>query len=873
MFWFRKSRARRQEIEAEVEACRALLVDRLIDQGVPPDEARRRASMEYSGRLAEQISDAPPGASLESCRQDLGYALRTLRKSPGFTFIAVLTIALGIGVNAAIFSVVYAVLLRPLPYQHPEQLVLIWSKYQKLTIPRGPASGPLLREIKQRSRLLEDVAAIWTGNGTFTGDENPEQVKTAFVTPNFPALLGLQPSLGRVFLPKEESLGGRPVLLLSHGLWQRHFGGDPHLVGRGVTFLDESSTVVGVLPSDFQLYFSTDSNVGQVGAMTPFPYDIYKSPVTLYFLRVVARLKPGVTIQQAQADLDQVAGQVRASYTEFAAENLNFQVVSLQGDATRDVRSALIALFGGSGFVLLICCLNVANLLLVRSSGRRKEMAVRAALGASEGRIVGQLLIEGLVLCTIAGAAGVALGWAGLRALLAIRPDYLSRIPDVGLNWTVLVFVAAIAFVSALLFGLAPSIESAKTNLTQVLREGGRTTSASTRQGIRAFSIVGEIALGFVLVIGAGLLIRTNSKIQSVDPGFEAHQLLTFELDLSSYDRAQRIQFVNEWESRLRSLPGVESVGAVTHLPLDDYPNWYGPYRREGMTENQAAGMLADERATTPGYLHAMNTKLIAGRLFDDQDRMDGRQVVIVDDWLAAATWPGQSAIGKKIEAEHFTPRGIVPVWAEVVGVVEHIRNHSLSKKLRPEIYIPYTQTTRDHLSFAVRTRVDPISIAATIRGELHKRNPNLAMAKVRPMSNYVEHAAAPIRFTAVLAGIFAGLALLLAAVGIYGVISYSVSRRMHEMGVRMALGATSADVLRLVMKEGLALTAGGVLLGVIGALAVSRALQSLIYGISAVDPVSYAVAIPVIALAAIFGCWRPAQRAASANPVDALRS
>ncbi|HLK17311.1 MAG TPA: ABC transporter permease [Bryobacteraceae bacterium] len=873
MFWFRKSRARRQEIEAELEACRNLLADRFIEQGVPPGEARRRASAEYSGRLAAQMSEPSSGTSVESCLQDLRYAWRTLRKSPGFTFIAILTLALGIGVNTAIFSVVYAVLLRPLPYSHPEQLVLIWTKYQKLTIPRGPASGPLLREIQQRCRLFQDVAAIWTGNGTFTGDDNPEQVKTAFVTPNFPAVLGLKPALGRVFLPKEESLGGRPVILLSHGLWQRHFGGDPRMIGRGVTFLDESSTVVGVLPSDFQLYFSTDSNVGQVGAMTPFPYDIYRSPVTLYFLRVVARLKPGVTVQQAQADLDRVAAQVRASYNEFGAENLNFQVVSLQADATREVRSALIALFAGAGFVLLICCLNVANLLLVRSSGRRKEIAVRAALGASGGRIVRQLFVEGLVLCVIAGLAGVGLGWAGLRALLAIRPDYLSRISGVGLNWPVLAFVAAIAFASALLFGLAPSIESAKTNLTMALRDGGRTTRTSASRGIRAFSIVGEIALGFVLVIGAGLLIRTNNKIQSVDPGFEAQRLLTFELDLSSYNRTQRIQFVNEWESKLRSLPGVESAGAVTHLPLDDYPNWYGPYRGEGMTENQAAGMLADERASTPGYLRAMGTKLLAGRFFDDQDRVDGRQVVIVDDWLAAVTWPGQSAIGKKIEAEHFTPRGIVPVWAEVVGVVEHVRNHSLSKKLRPQIYIPYTQTTRDHLSFAVRTRLDPLSLADTIRRALHERNRNLALAKVRTMANYVEHAAAPVRFTAVLAGIFASLALLLAAVGIYGVISYSVSRRMHEMGVRMALGATSADVLRLVMKEGLALTGGGVFLGVIGALAVSRALQSLLYGISAVDLVSYSVAIPVIALAALLGCWRPAQRAASANPVDALRS
>jgi putative ABC transport system permease protein len=536
------------------------------------------------------------------------------------------------------------------------------------------------------------------------------------------------------------------------------------------------------------------------------------------------------------------------------------------------VRPALIALFAGAGFVLLICTVNVANLLLARANDRRKEIAVRAALGASRARLLRHLLIESLLLCGIGAVAGVALGWAGVRALLAIRPDYLARVSYVGLNWPVLAFAAAISFSSVLLFGLAPGIESAKTDLTQSLREAGRTTAMSSRRGMRAVFIVAEIMLGFVLVTGAGLMIRTLAKIHDVNPGFEAQHLLTFEVDLSAYERPSEINFAKEFEAQIASVPGVLAVGAVSHLPLDDYPNWYSPFQTEGMPK-AAPPVLADHRAITPGYFHTMGTRLLAGRFFDEHDNAGGREVVIVDDVLARSIWPEQSVIGKKIETEHFTERGIVPVWAEVVGVVEHIRNHSLSKVVRGEIYIPYEQSVREHLSFAVRTRTDPLALASTIREQLRKRDKDMAISKVRPMTNYIARATAPARFTAVLAGVFGGLALLLAAIGIYGVISYSVSRRMQEMGVRMALGATSRDVVQLILREGLGLACVGIALGLAAAFGLSRALQSLVYGISAIDPLTYGATIAVIALAALLGCWRPAFRAASANPIDAMRA
>jgi|CZKS01.1.fsa_nt_gi putative ABC transport system permease protein len=874
MWWFRARRVQ-QERDAEIEACRAMLVDRYIERGLSREEALRTARLELEEPLTEQTRAEHTMRprmrnTIESSLQDARYAWRALRKGPAFTAIAVLTLALGIGVNTAIFSVVYAVLLRPLPYNHPEQLAFIWSSFKSASS-RAPTSGPALYEIQHRSRLAQDVAAIWVGSGTFTGDVNPEQVKVAFVTTNFLQMLGTRPALGRVFRP-DEQFNGPPAIVLSYGLWQRRFGGDPSIVGKGVAFQGESATVLGVLPQDFQLYFPQDSNVPpEIGVFFPFQNWLYQRPRTLYFLRVLERMKPGVSLQQAQADMNQVASQMRGAYTEFANENLKLEVAPMQRDVVRDLRTPLIALFAGSAFVLLICSVNIANLLLARANGRRQEIAVRCALGASQGRILRQLFLEGMLLCALAGAAGIALGWAALRGLLTIRPDYLARMPHVELNWPVLAFVAAVSLACAFVFGLAPSFESAKSDLIGTLREAGRSSQTPARRGVSALLIVGEITLGFVLVIGAGLMIRTLTKIQQVNPGFDAQRLLTFELDLNKFDPPDRINFVRDWESKLATLPGVDAVGGVSHLPLDDYSNWYSPYRPDGVAQS-AATTLADYRAITPGYLRAMGTRLLEGRVFDDRDRAETQQVVLVDDMLARSAWPGESAVGKKIETEHFTRKGVVPVWAEVVGVVEHVHNHSLSKRLRAEVYIPFTQTPREHMTFAVRTRMDPSALAGTIRQELQKRDKDLALSKLRPMTTYLEHASAPVRFTAVLAGIFAALALLLAAIGIYGVISYSVSRRMHEMGVRMALGATSSDVLRLVMREGLVLTAAGMLLGTVGALFVSRALESLIYGISAVDPVSYAIAVPVIALAAMLGCWRPAAKAASANPVDALR-
>jgi putative ABC transport system permease protein len=870
-------RRQEAELDEELRACVDILSDRHVARGLTPEAARRAAAVEFEGieQVKENVRDVRLGIALETLGQDLRYALRALRRTPAFTAVAVATLALGIGINTAVFSVVYAELLRPLPYANPDRLALVWSHYDRSGVGgHSPASGPMVAELARRSRLLEGVAAIWVGNGTFTGGDNPEQVKLGQVTTNFFSLLGVRPALGRFFLP-DEKFTGHPLLVISYGFWKRRFGGDPAIAGKTVDFQGRTATVIGVLPEDFRLYFPPDSNVPRdVPAFVPFG-DITRFPRTLYYLRPVARLKPGVTQAQAQADMDAVAGQIRAAYTEFASEDMHFQVDSMREDAVQEVRPALVALFAGAGFVLLICCTNVANLLLARANDSRRAIALRAALGASNGRIARQLLGEGGLLCAGGAAAGAALAWAGIRWLVRLRPDHLSRIQEATIDWPVLAFVAAIAVVSVLLFALAPTIELLKWDLLRTIREAHSSPSRTSR-AMRSTLIVAEITLGFVLVIGAGLMIRTMANIHRVNPGFEPRRLLTFEVEMPGRNYAKpgaMENFAREWASTLRALPGVEAAGGVSHLPLDDYPNWYSPYRPADVPEKEAGAFIADHRCVTPDYFRAMGTRLLEGRYFTDDDRNGGREVVIVDEMLARATWPGQSAIGKRVESEHFTPRGIVPVMSEVVGVVEHVRNHSLSQQLRGEIYMPFEQSARSHLSWAVRTSGDPLALTGAVRGALHRRDPLLAASKMRPMTAYVEKASAPAEFTAVLAGVFAALALLLAAIGIYGVISYSVSQRMHEMGVRMALGASGSDVLRLVMREGLWLTAAGVAIGAAGAVELSRFLTTMIYGVSPLDPAAYAAAFTVIPAAALLGCWRPARRAASATPPDTIRA
>jgi predicted permease len=849
------------ELDEEVDSSFEMTVDRLVARGMPLAEARRAARIEFEGveQVKEKVRDGLVGSSLQIFIQDARYAWRGLRRRPSFAFISLITLALGIGVNTAIFSVFYGVLLHPLPYHQPERLVRIWASYRDAGFARAPFSGPMLGEIERRNRSLTAVAAIWVVEPrTLTGAE-PEQIKCARVTANFFDVLGVRAAQGRTFV-KEDA--GTPAVILTDGIFRRRFLANTELIGKGLPTADAASTLAGVLPAEFQLQFAPDANVpADVQIFDLFGPNLRN--MNGRFLRLVARLRPGVTLADAQLDLDRVSKEMRATFTAMGNNQLQLKVAGLQADAFGDIQPALAALFAGAAFVLSICCVNVTSLLLARASERRKEITLRLTLGASRGRILSQLLVEGAVLCLFGGALGVAVGWAGFRGLLAIRPERLARIAGSGLSWPVLAFAAAASLAAALVFGLAPAIESFRLDLMATLRSGGRGWLGRLHRRAGAALVVGEIALGFVLVTSAALTARTLSKVEQVHPGFEPRHRLTFQLPVGYSPEDRRA--VVDWEAALAALPGVERVGAISHLPLDqDLPNWYGPYRPQGTTPHQAATMATDFRSITPGYFAAMGARLMEGRYFDQQDRADGRLALIIDEVVARSSWPGESPIGRTIEIQG-DPR-------TVIGVVEHIRNHSLTQDVRGVVYMPIDQSPRSPLTFVLRASVEPLSLVPAIRARLRRHYPNSALGKIRPMTGYVERAIAPASFTAVLAAVFGVLALVLAATGIYGVLNYQVSRRRPEMGIRMALGASARDVLSLVLREGLGLAAAGVLLGAAGSLAAARWLGGLVYGVSAHDPLSYGLALALLPGAALLGCWRPAWRAAAANPAETIR-
>ncbi len=816
---------------------------------------------------------------MHSLLQDLRYALRALRRTPGFTFTAVLTLALGIGATTTIFTVVNGVLLRPLPYPTADRIANIWNDFgvgaQSL-----PAVSPLdFRDYQRRSRTFDTFAAS-TGapvvglRGNLTGEGEPEIVDLTAVTANFFPLFGVTPAYGRNFLESEESAGGPHVVMLSDRLWRRRYGADPAVVGRTIQVDGVGYQVVGILPPAFRLALPAEAFLVTDAEMwTPLQFDYAQAPPRNFtFFTVFGRLRPNVTFAQAQAELDNIAVQFRKEFPEHAGTQVRIRAVPLQQDVVKHARPALLVLLGAVGLVLLIACANVAHLLLVRATGREAEFALRTALGASRGAVVRQLLTESGILALAGGALGLVVTTVALALLRALHPSNLPRLAELDMDGRVVAFTALTCLATTLLFGLAPALQAAGKDPQRSLQGGGRAGTSGPRQRVRALLIVGEVALSVVLLVGAGLLVRSFIALQDVRPGFDAKDVLTFELAMPAGrypTAASRRTFVRELERRLNELPGVKHAGVISKLPLTG-SGPLSPYAFDEATARNWESVTADGRQVSPTYFTTMNTRLLEGRAFTWDDAVGKPPVIIIDETLARQAWPGRSAVGRQLQ---LGSTGQANNMAEVVGVVEHERSLDLTRAVRPLIFYPMGQQLPAIVDVAIETSVAPQSLAGAATALVHELDKDLAVTRMAPMAFYVSEGMAQARFSLLLMAALGGIALLLAAVGIFGVIAYTVTQRTREFGIRLALGENPRHTRRDVIARGMRLVVPSILVGLGASLLLTRFLGGLLYRTSPHDPLTLGGIAGLLGAVALAACYLPARRATAVDPAIALRS
>jgi predicted permease len=806
---------------------------------------------------------------MEILWQDLRYGLRQMRGSPGFAALAILTLAIGIGANTAIFSFVNAVVLSPLPYPDADRLAIIWSGLGDTQ--RAPASRFELFQIRQMTKEFDQVGGIWVTNGSLPGagqaQQAAEQIKIGTVTSNFLPLLCRKPALGRFFSSEDDWPNAPNTIIISHGLWVRRFGTDPGIIGRSVRFQKGSAVVIGVLPENFRLIFPDDASVpANVDAFYTVPIDA-SDPRGPAFLHLVGRLRTGSNLARAQAEASAMAAQIRIFDGTAGITNFRLSIFSLQIDDFRAVRSALLLLFGGVGFVLLIGCANLANLLLARARQRHRETITRLALGASTSRLVRQLLTESLLLAFIGAMGALALGWATVRGILAIRPPSFTNVGEVHLDGKVLAFTFGVAILTSILFGLAPALSVRRLDLAQNLRQGGR-FSGWGRANWAGFFVSAEVALAFVLLVGTGLLMRTFVNVLHVNPGFRAQGVFTFRITGPSYANLHQLQ------QNLATLPGVQSVAAVSHLPLDDSGNWYDTYWKEGTPAELQSTAMADLRSILPGYFRTIGATLISGRDFTETDDASHEHVAVIDDVLARQLWPHADALGKKINVSD-SPKGAYEFerdWLVVVGVVRHVQYHSLTVMVRPQIYVPFPLAPRPTMVIVIHTAGTVSGLAASARKQVALINKDLAISRVSPLSDVVDLAVSESRFASLLATLLAATALVLALVGMYGVLSYLVAQRTSEIGIRMAIGADPAHVLRMVLIDGLAPVASGVAAGVLLSLLLTPLLAHLLFEVKPESLMNYATILMIVLIVTAIAAFVPARRAMRVDPATSLR-
>ena len=815
--------------------------------------------------------------------QDLRFALRGFAKSPGFTLVAVISIAIGIGANTAIFSVANALLVRPLPYADPERLVILWNRSPGLNIAEDWFSTAQYFDIRNGHSGFEQVAIAIGGNQNLTGPFEPERVGVLRVSSNLLPMLGAKAALGRLFVPEEDVPGRTGTVVLSHGAWKRRYGSDPGVIGRTLILNGSPSEVVGVLPDGFSLPREVLPTLGTAEDGEMFlPLPLPKEAVTnrgQEDYNVIAKLRAGVTAAQAQVEMDGITRRLRADHPDVYPPNggLTFGIVPLLDQVVGNVRPTLLVLVGSVAFVLLIACANVANLLLSRALSREKEIAVRVSVGASSRRLAFQLLVESLTLSLLGGVLGVALSFAAVKWIHLVQPKNVPRLDGIAVNGEVLLFTTLLCLIAGVLFGLAPALGARHVNPGETLVAAGRgSTSANPVFGrgnnLRRLLVVAQVALSMVLLVGGGLLVRSFARLQNVTPGFDPSGVLTMELTLTGprYAEAQVVRdtYRDLW-TRLDALPGVVAAGGITSLPLSGYFAW-GPITIEGRTPPPGENFInADQRVASGRYFEALGIPLLKGRFFNADDTTDKDRVIIIDEFMADQYWPNQDPIGKRVR---FGDLNSTQPFRTVVGVVGRVKQYGLDTDGRIALYVPHTQTGSRAMYVTVKTSADPAALAASVKAQVRALDPDLPVYRVRTMSAWVDLSLARARFAMTLLTGFAGLALVLAALGIYGVMAFLVSQSTREIGIRVALGATERAVLGLVVRQGFAILLPGVVMGGLAALALNRLIAGLLFEVGGTDAATFALAFLLLAGASLLATYIPARRAARIDPVESLR-
>ena len=868
---FSRNRLER-EMNEEINAHLEMLCEENLRRGMSPQEARRAARRSFGGpdQLKESCRDLRGIPLLETTIQDLAYGLRTLRKSPGFAAVAVLTLALGIGANTAIFSVVNTVLLRPFPYLDADRLVVILHHGDD---PVAPAN---YLDWRRQNHVFERMGAAdwWTPN--LTGVDRPEQIHALRLSSDILPLLGIQPVLGRVFIPEEEERGREHEVILSYRLWQRRFAGDSGVIGRTIILDGETFVVIGVMPRSFKFapFWATKAEL-----WAPLALGDRAASREGSSLRLFARLKPGVTLNQAQAEMATITAQLERV---FPGTNREVVVRSLKEKVVGDVRPGLWVLLGAVGFVLLIACANIAHMLLARAAARQKEIAIRTALGAGRARVIRQFLAESALLAVLGGSAGLLLAVWGIRVLLAFSPEDIPRLDGIALDSRALAFTALVTLATGLAFGIVPAMRASALNASDVLKENGRGSTAGIRHGrLRSLLVISEFALALVLLAGAGLMVRSFVALQAVDPGFDPRNLMTMVISVAGTQEGEprrRAEFYQQIIRQVRTLPHVQSAGAINHLPLAG-DLWGWPFWVEGRPipgPGDAPGAVY--RVILPGYFRTMGIPILRGRDINDGDNLNAPAVVIINQRLAQRFWPGEDPVGKRITLDD--PRKKTD-WLVVVGVAGDSKQGDWTIAPTSEVFLPFLQNRRylegpalwnAYLTLVVRSSGDPAPLAAAVEGEVRRLDKNVTISEIQTMGQVVADSTGRQRFFLFLLSTFAATALILAGVGIYGVISYSVQRRVHEIGIRLALGAGKDAVIRMVVGGSLLLALAGTGAGLAAALALTPLMSTLLYGVQAADPATF-VSVSLILIGIALGAgYFPARRATRVDAVTALR-